>query len=505
MAASPLRHLPPESFDEDKARHLLNRAGFGGTPQQSTALANMGLAKAVDFIVDFQRVKFAAVDSDEFDRDIMRPATDEEQASVRAARRSGDEAALERLRQARVAAQSADRRQMAAIQRWWLARMIETPRPLEEKLTLFWHGHFATGYRKIEDSYHMFLQNRTLRDHAAGNFRDLVQAIITDPAMIRYLDNQANRRGNPNENLARELMELFTLGEGNDYTEDDIKEAARALTGYAYEDDEFIFRRGQHDGGTKTVLGTTGNFDGSGLVDVILSRPAASEFMTYKLYRFFVNDLPQGLDDESKAVMRKLAAELRRNQYELRPLLKAMFMSEHFYDPRNVAAQIKSPIQLIVQAIRSLRTPVRKLDTLLLAADLMGQNLFYPPTVKGWDGGRTWINTSTLFVRQNILVYLLTGRQPSAQPWDAGGEPYDAMPLVRGLRASGVGVEMPKDEASKRQLVVRLMKFNLGSEPHEDRVDEMMKYLESTGGEIDDESVVGLLSLMTAMPEYQLC
>ncbi|MBT8486560.1 MAG: DUF1800 domain-containing protein, partial [Phycisphaerae bacterium] len=204
---STLRPLASRDFDYWKAHHLLVRAGFGGTPEEVRSLAAMGLDDAVDHLVDYRSIPAEPVAADTFDKDIMRPATTQERQAARRARTRGDEAALERFRRDRQRRQQADRRQMRAFQRWWLRRLIETERPLEEKMTLFWHGHFATGYRTIEDSYHMFQQNQLLRAQAVGNFRALTHAIVRDPAMLRYLNNNQNRRRAPNENLARELME----------------------------------------------------------------------------------------------------------------------------------------------------------------------------------------------------------------------------------------------------------------------------------------------------------
>ncbi|MHC5024178.1 MAG: DUF1800 domain-containing protein [Planctomycetota bacterium] len=502
MAANSLRALRADAFDYWSAQHLLHRAGFGGTPSQVRALANMGLNDAVDQLVEYEAVPFRAVEPDEFDAGIMRPATAAERQEARRARQSGDEAAIERLRRRRQAAQQADRLQMARIQQWWLRRMIETPRPLEEKLTLFWHGHFATSYRGIEDSYHMFLQNQFLRANATGSFADLVFGIIRDPAMLRYLNNNQNRKQRPNENLARELMELFVLGEGNDYTEDDIKQGARALTGYTYNDDEFIFRPGQHDDGPKRILGQVGPWDGDDFARIILGRKIASEFICWKLYRFFVNDLPGLPDENAQVFIRKLARRMRDGNYQLKPVLKTLFRSEHFYDPANVASQIKSPVQFIVQSIRSLRTPVRHLGALLGGADLMGQNIFYPPSVKGWDGGRAWINTSTLFVRQNMMIYLLTGRKPDGYAWQRDGGAYDATHLVDHLRPDDGPI--PAEDAARY-----LLRFGFGTEPRPDRVRTLVTFIDEHGGLAPDDrlngKLIALLSLITVMPEYQLC
>jgi len=246
------------------------------------------------------------------------------------------------------------------------------------------------------------------------------------------------------------------------------------------------------------MLGKTGRFDGDDFVDVILSRPVCSEYICWKLYRYFVNDAPGDPQSDQQRFIIALAKQFRRENYDLKPVLKALFRSEHFYSDMNVASQIKSPVQLIVQAIRSLRTPARSLSALLSASDLMGQNIFFPPSVKGWDGGRAWINTSTLFVRQNTLIYLLTGRRPDAYPWDADGSAYDATHLIEHLTADG--------SPNPRDAIVYLLRFNLGHEPHAKRVDTLLEFVENNGGgRLNNNVLVGLLSLITAMPEYQLC
>ena len=499
MPINSLKELKPQDFDYWKAQHLLNRAGFGGTPSQVRALTNMGLSGAVDYIVDYDKIAIAAIDPNQFDRDIMRPANAEERAEVMAARRAGDEAKLEQYQRERMRRQGEDRRQIGDMQKWWFKRIIETPRPLEEKLTLFWHGHFATGYRAIEDSYHMFMQNTFLRANAAGSFAELVFGIIRDPAMLKFLNNDQNHKEHPNENLARELMELFTLGEGHVYTEDDIKEGARALTGYAFEDDEFVFREAAHDTGAKHIFGQTGKFDGVDFCRLILSQKAVSEYICWKWYRYFVNDLPGMPDKDTQGFITKLAKEFRDGNYAIRPVLKSLFKSEHFYDTCNTAALIKNPVQLIVQAIRSLRTPARNLGALVSATDLMGQNIFFPPSVKGWDGGRAWINTSTMFVRQNVMIYLLTGRRPDAYEWQADGSSYDARHLIEHLTETADG------KPSTEDVVNYLLRFNLGTEPHASRVDTLVQFVNSHGGTIDNDMLIALLSLIAAMPEYQLC
>ncbi|HMN96153.1 MAG TPA: DUF1800 domain-containing protein [Phycisphaerales bacterium] len=514
MPIDSLRQLDPAKFDETRARHLLSRAGFGGTPEQVAALTRIGLLRAVDHLVDYDRLPEPddAESAARFSPDIIRPPTEAEAAEARRARRENDEPALERLQRERNRRQAMDREQLAAMRRWWLRRMIESPRPLEEKMTLFWHGHFATGHRTIEDSWHMLLQNRLFRRRATGNFGALASEIIRDPAMLRYLDNNRNRRRSPNENLARELMELFVLGEGTGYTERDIKEAARALTGYTFVDDQFVFRGGDHDDGPKTIFGRSGNFDGDGLLRLLFERPAASEFICWKLYRFFVDDGPAvSARTPPRAVqgfIRRLAALLRESRFELRPVLRTLFLSEHFHHPSVMAATIKSPVQLVVQTVRSLGTPVRNLSTLLEACAMMGQELFQPPNVKGWDGGRAWINTATVFVRQNVAVFMLTGAQPGGGrgrgPARQGSlDRYDARPLVDHLRDPAGALPPP------RAVAEAIARVTLACEPAPDRIDAVESVLAPrlAPGSPDEENrgLVAALVLITALPEYQLC
>ena len=502
MAARVLRPLPSDAFDFQAARHLLSRAGFGGTPQQVQALANLGLDEAVDHLVEFEQHPAEPVRPDDFDHDIMKPWTDEQREQLRRAREMQDEDTIDAFRQERQRRQRADRRQMAAIERWWWQRLLTTQRPLEEKLTLFWHGHFATGYRKIEDSYHLFMQNELFRRHAAGRFSDLVAAIIRDPAMLAYLDNHRSRRGAPNENFARELMELFTMGESSGYTERDVAEAARALTGYTFHDDSFVFRESWHDDGEKTILGRRGRWDGDDLVRIILEQRVVSEYLCRKLYRFFINDAPNGFDDTARAFIRRLARQLRENNYRLKPVLRTLFASEHFYDPANRGAIIKSPVQLIAETVRTCRAPLRSLDAIRSASDLMGQKLFTPPSVKGWDGGRTWINTSTLYVRQNAVAYLLTGRSPAGQDWEQDRKQNDTPWDGRHLLDADL---LDTDDASTTAPVRRLLRFMLHVEPDASRAEALDAFVEQHGGRITAPVMTGLMSIIAAMPEYQLC
>jgi uncharacterized protein (DUF1800 family) len=494
-----MRPIKPEAFGFDQARHLLWRAGFGGTPRQIQTLAEMGPEQAVETLVEYEEIPADPVLADAFRADIMRPPTADERLANARARRTNDEETIAQFRADRQEAQRLDRQQMVAIQEWWLKRMIESPRPLEEKMTLFWHGHFATSYRTIEDSYHMYRQNQFFRKNATGNFADLLYGIIRDPAMLAYLDNNDSRRGQPNENLARELMELFSLGEGN-YTEQDIKEGARALTGYTFDDDEFVFNERNHDPNPKRILGKGGSLDGDGFVTAILERRDCSRFLARKLYRAFVI-APTGrdeIDHPAEKAQRDLAATLLRHRYSLKPVLKRLFLSEHFYSPALMGEHIKSPAELVVGAVRSLNTPVRSLTVLNDALNLMGQAIFFPPSVAGWEGGRSWINTATLFIRQNALVFLLTGKLPRGRE-AVNDEPYDPSFLLGELAQVHPGADRDADTA-----VEALLRLALGSRASGNNI-SLRAFVDDRGGRITPEVMTGLLLLITAMPEYQLC
>ena len=284
---------------------------------------------------------------------------------------------------------------------WWADRMVATPRPLEEKMTLFWHGHFATSESKVRDYRMLLAQNRMLRQRATGNFRDILLGIMRDPAMLVYLDNGKNVREHPNENFGRELLELFTMGVGN-YSEKDIREASRAFTGWTNDVLAFRFDEARHDAGQKEFLGQQGRLGGEDVVDIILSQDVTSEFIAAKLYRFFVRE------DPSDTVQAELGAILREAGYALKPLLRAIFLSRDFYSPPSTGTQIKSPVHLFVSTYRKLglrRAPT--VPDFNLLTGRLGQSLFYPPNVAGWQGGRTWITPASLLDRGNAIHTVL--------------------------------------------------------------------------------------------------
>ena len=276
---------------------------------------------------------------------------------------------------------------------YWLNEMVNSGAQLREKMAFFWHGHFAC--RNLNVFYQQGLLD-IIRRNALGNFGDLLKKVSRSAAMLNFLNNQQNRKGHPNENFAREVMELFTLGRGH-YTEEDIKEAAKAFTGWgATAQGEFIFRKGQHDDGDKTVLRQTGDFDGDDVLDILLEQKQTAKFITQKVYQFFVNDQP----DTEK--IEWLTERFFNSKYDIAQLMEDIFTSDWFYEEKNIGTKIKSPIELLAGIQRMLPMTLENEEALIVLQRILGQMLFYPPNVAGWPGGKTWIDSSTLMLRMRI-------------------------------------------------------------------------------------------------------
>ncbi len=385
-----IEKLPPAGWTRANAAHLLRRAGFGGTPSEVAALHARGLDGAV-----------AALLAGE-DDDLFPPPQAADPTEFLALRQQakGQEDGMRREVQQQI--QRLSREHLLGLRVWWLDRMRWTTFPAREKATLFWHGHWATSAEKVREPYALWKQNETLRAFALGSFREMARQISRDPAMIRYLDLQQSRREKPNENFARELMELFTLGEGN-YSERDVREAARAFTGYRIrpETEAFAFVPRQHDDGPKTVFGRTGHFAGDDVIDLLLEQPACARFLCGKLWTFYAGvPAPDGLLD-------RLAEVYRTSDYSTAAVLGTIFRSRAFYAPGVVGRQVKSPVQWLVGSCRELEVPLppQRFSENLLRE--LGQLLFAPPNVKGWDGGRAWISSATLLARYNAAAVLV--------------------------------------------------------------------------------------------------
>jgi len=393
------------------------------------------------------------------------------------------------------------------LRHWWLDRMMNGPAPLLEKMTLFWHGHFATSVQKVRDGYFMWLQNDTLRRNALGNFGALVKKISRDPAMMIYLDLQQSRKEHPNENWARELMELFTVGIGN-YSEQDIRESSRAFTGYRIDmtTQQFRFAPFQQDKGTKDFMGRTGAFSGDDIIDILLQQPACAQFIGRKLWRYFVED------DPSPRVVDVIAERIRARNYDMRPVLREMFSSAEFYSDRVMRTQIKSPVQYIVQTSKLLEAQLPSPIVAQNAMRQMGQILFAPPNVKGWDGGRTWISTSTLLFRYNFANYLINGDAilPANAPQRRQGADNGfrrSMQLAEQIHRDPVDISRvaPAELRDKPRELVDLLSTRLfQNRPPEKETNAFMEYLEARKPDTGDETMRGLVHLMMSTPLFQL-
>ena len=388
-----------DPFDRVKAAHLLNRAGFGGTPEEVERVLHLGPADAVDELLDFPDAPAAEQSRDDLpDHSAIENVPLSYKAQEEALRGVDDPEEKQKTRNEWM---GAHRRANTETAEWWLERMAYGKYPMQEKLTLFWHGHFTTSADMNRGANQIWRQNELLRTFAAGNFAAFTHAVARDPAMIDYLNNQQNTKYAPNENFARELMELFTLGLDR-YSPRDIREVARAFTGWHHDGDAYVFRASLHDDGPKSVFGSKPyDLTGDDVVDVLMRHPAMPPFVAGRLFEFFA------YADADPALLKSLGAVLTDNDYELRPVLRALFNSRAFYSSAAVGTQIKSPIQLVVGTQRLLGVdPAEGRDFRRLRGSLqqMGQVPLMPPNVKGWPGGRAWINTGTLFARANVAA-----------------------------------------------------------------------------------------------------
>jgi uncharacterized protein (DUF1800 family) len=293
---------------------------------------------------------------------------------------------------------TSDMKQLAS---WWLHRMLNTPTPLIEKMTLFWHGHFATGAEKVLDLELMHTQNRLLRENALGNFRNLAQGIAKDPAMLIYLDSVTNRKAHANENFARELMELFCLGEGN-YTETDVQQLAKCFTGWEIRRKQFRFNPGQHDDSMKTILGKPAIESGEAAIDCVLTSPHMPKFIVRKLFRFLVTEDAEPTD----AFLAPLAERFAQNNYSVASVVQMILGSRLMLSGWSIGRKVRSPIELAVGWMRTLKCSTN-IGVLSDRLKTIGQAVLFPPNVKGWEGGRAWITSSTLVGRANLIYELI--------------------------------------------------------------------------------------------------
>ena len=359
------------------AAHLLRRVGFGGTPDEIERYAGMTAAEAAVELVRMPPIGGIQPPPEVLDTShpARRPA-----------------------------------RAIEAVQLWWLNRMLTTPSPLQEKMTLYFHGHF-TSRATPRFPWITYKQNALFRKYALGNLRELTRDVSKDAAMLIYLDGNVNVAAHPNENYARELMELFTLGV-DQYTERDVRESARAWTGWHVDrrDDTVGFNPAVHDNDVKQFLGRRGNFDGDRIVDIIFEQPQCARFFAASILNWFV------YNDPEPALVEGVATLLRKHDYELLPVVETILSSDVLYSERAYRALVKSPVEFVVGSYRTLGLGAMD-EGALAALQQMGQRIFFPPSVAGWPGGANWLTSGTMIARQNFLNRLLNSQTANGSAW----------------------------------------------------------------------------------------
>ena len=404
-----LTPIQASDWNYDFAAHLLERAGFGGTPEEIQALAKMTPAQAVARLVRFEGADASHLPPFEHSGihdPGLEPFPPSRPAVTDMAKEKGEALGIKvkpagnrRLQPVvdeffywlRASVLETNR-----VSYWWANRMLTSPRPLEEKMALFWHGHFASNEAKVRDYRKLLGELEIFQKQGTGNFRDLTVAVAESPGMLSFLDAGVNVKGASNENFAREIMELFTMGVGH-YTEKDIREAARAFTGWNFEDMKFVVNRDQHDDGEKTFLGQTGRFDGVDVIDIIMKQPATADYIAGKIYRYFVRQ------ELSPELQTQLGSLLRQSNYEIAPLLEKIFQSRDFYSSASVGTRIKSPVELVVSTYKKMGLKsIPGVPDFNQSTGPLGQLLFSPPTVAGWAQGQSWVTPGLLLERANF-------------------------------------------------------------------------------------------------------
>ena len=488
-----LEQLPGNQWNTATAAHLMNRAGFGGSPAAVEDLRALGLNGAVSWFLDYEKIP-----DDTPAPDWAQP--DPEMAARKEAiRKAADPETRRMLEQQNYQQENA---QMADLRYWWLRRMALGPRPFQEKMTLFWHGHFATSFEKVRTPYFLWLQNDTLRQNATGHFSQILLAVSQDPAMLVYLDEAQSHKSHPNENFAREVMELFTLGEGN-YSEEDIQQAAKAYTGWGLSKDQlhYQYHPGNHDDGPKTIFGQTGNYTGEDVLNMICGKPECARFIAERIWRFFVQDNPPA------TCVQALAEVLHKSDMDVRHAMGVLFRSREFYSQNVIRAQIKSPVQWLIAAAHQLESALPTQPMSLVMLRQLGQELFQPPNVKGWDGGIAWITTNNLLDRYNYAAALVEGNRvplPGLQ-----GQMKSLLNSVSpdGLLevepATVTSLFRPTELADSENFLSALQARFINSELKPQRLTVLADFLKSRSP-IEETDIRKAIRLIMCMPEYQL-
>ncbi|MEQ1675504.1 MAG: DUF1800 domain-containing protein [Chitinophagaceae bacterium] len=484
-----------------KNQHLMWRAGFGPAVEQLGDLSKYNptqfykaLVKASDKKPDYIDVaddylKGLLMGIEEVGRQQKKELPPEEKKKIQQKNREG----------------------VRNLNMYWIHEMVNTASQLREKMAFFWHGHFAC--RNLNVFYQQGLLD-VIRRNALGNFGTMLKEVSKSAAMLNFLNNQQNRKDHPNENFAREVMELFTLGRGN-YTENDIKEAARAFTGWGSNiKGEFQFRKFQHDFGSKTVLGRTGNFDGGEVLDILLDQKQTAKYITQKIYKFFVNEK---VDAEK---VNWLADRFHKNDYDIGKLMEDIFTSGWFFEEKNIGAQIKSPVELMVGIQRMLPMKLENEEALMLLQRVLGQLLFYPPNVAGWPGGKAWIDSSSLMMRMRIPKLINDVDEMNVSPKDDDDNMMGMKDNNKPLKKQGGAAAYtgPRRQQINADVDWKLYVKHYESTPRENlgdtissvllqvksgvSMDLIKQYADQTGRENFIKTAT--LQIMS-IPEYQLC
>ncbi|SFF02652.1 DUF1800 domain-containing protein [Thermoflexibacter ruber] len=379
----------------------------------------------------------------------------------------------------------------------WLDRMTERQGMLREKMTLFWHGHFACQSANV---FFIQKQNNILRKHALGKFGDLLHAISKDPAMLQFLNNKQNRKDRPNENFAREVMELFTLGRGN-YTEQDIKNAARAFTGWDFEiSGDFILRRFRHDYGEKTFFGKTGKLEGEDILNMILENKQTAKFLTGKIYKYFVNE------NMNEEIVNQLATSFYQSDYDIGKLMREIFTSDWFYEARNIGVRIKSPIEYLTILRKQFNLGFNDKEPLLFLQKVLGQMLFYPPNVAGWKEGKAWIDSTTIVIRTQLPEMLYRMGEITLQPKEDGdvNTEFFAKNKLRTIKATYDWQDFITilGKENQEDIFAKIANY-LFQVPIAEETKKML--LQNIKHESKEETIKNLIVAMVTLPEYQVC
>ena len=468
-------------------RHLFGRAAFGATPAELAEAARKPLHKTVQRLLN--------TNESAKELRVVEPTENQSKRVLKGMMRNGQidrQMLKERVRQ------NAEKVRELNLQ--WLDQMASGQNALCEKMALFWHGHFACRVVGGRNPLLMQQYANTLRQHALGRFGDLLMATSKEPAMLQFLNNQQNRKDAPNENFAREVMELFTLGRGN-YTERDIKEAARAFTGWQFTPEgQFVFRERVHDEGEKTIFGKTGAFKGEDVIAMLLEKPQTARFITGKIYRFFVNDR------EDKNRVEQLSNQFYKSNYDIAGLMETIFSADWFYDSANVGAHIKSPVELLAGMRHALGVRFEQPQPQIFVQRTLGQLLFYPPNVAGWPDGKNWIDSSSLLFRMQLPNYVLKAAEVAVRPKEDGD--VNTEPLARKggqnfrTTVNWADFETPfadtPDAELTNALAAVLLPFPLKADQR------ILIEKQTTAGQSRPERIRTLTAALMSLPEYQL-